>query len=55
MNAISNNLTFYTDSNGLEMQQRVWDKRPNYNYITNAITSSSYYPVTSAIVIVDKN
>ena len=43
--------TFYTDSNGLEMQKRVLNKRPDYNLTTNEPISANYYPVNSAIAI----
>jgi hypothetical protein len=46
--------TFYTDSNGLEMQKRVlnyrptWDLMKNYNDSFHNITAN-YYPINSAI------
>lgn len=50
-----NNLNVsYTDSNGLEMQRRVKDKRPDYNYTTHQSVASNYYPINSAIAIVDE-
>eukprot|EP00347_Sterkiella_histriomuscorum_P000869 403374211 len=51
---IHNNNTFYTDSNGLEMQKRILNYRPTYelsNY-TNNVTIN-YYPINTAIVIRD--
>lgn len=45
--------TFYTDSNGLEMQTRVLDKRPDFNLTTNQKVSSNYYPINSCISVVD--
>ena len=45
-----NNGTFYTDSNGLEMQERIlnfrptWDLQANYNQSNENITAN-YYPV----------
>mmetsp|Transcript_6779 Transcript_6779/g.10906 ORF Transcript_6779/g.10906 Transcript_6779/m.10906 type:complete len:143 (+) Transcript_6779:1986-2414(+) len=54
-----NNQTFYTDANGLEMQERVlnyrptWDlKNTNYKEALQNVTAN-YYPVTSAIAIRD--
>lgn len=53
-----NNGTFYTDSNGLEMQKRVlnyrptWDINRNYDESYDNITAN-FYPVTSAITIKD--
>lgn len=53
-----NNQTFWTDSNGLEMQYRRLNWRPDYQYNTtwnghvNAQNiSANYYPVDSAIAI----
>ena len=53
-----NNGTFYTDSNGLEMQKRIlnyrptWDLQANYNQSNENITAN-YYPVQSAISMKD--
>ena len=33
---IDNNNTFYTDSNGLEMQKRILNFRPTYKFSTEA-------------------
>lgn len=55
----NNNKTFYTDSNGLEMQERILNYRPtwnisrNYNKSNDNITAN-FYPVTSAISMFDK-
>ena len=49
----SNAGTFYTDSNGLEMQKRVLNQRPDYTLATNMTVSSNYYPINSAIAIRD--
>lgn len=47
-----NGATFYTDSNGLEMQKRVLDKRPGgWKVDTIEKASSNYYPINSAIAI----
>jgi len=45
------NRVFYTDSNGLEMQTRIQDQRPNFNLSTVQNISSNYYPVNSAIAM----
>ena len=51
---INNNQTFYTDSNGLEMQQRILNYRPSFNFSSFEQVSGNYYPVNSAIAIVDE-
>jgi len=53
-----NNGTFYTDSNGLEMQKRVLNYRPTWDINRNYAESydnitANFYPVTSAITIKD--
>ncbi len=45
------NKTFWTDSNGLEMQERRLNWRPSYMPDTDQNISSNYYPVNSAIVL----
>ena len=50
-----NSDTFYTDSNGLEMQKRILDTRPDWDLITNEKESSNYYPIQQAIAIRDTN
>jgi hypothetical protein len=53
-----NNNTFWTDSNGLEMQKRVlnyrptWDIQKDQNYSLDNVTAN-FYPVTSAISMKD--
>jgi lysosomal alpha-mannosidase len=51
------NKTFWTDSNGLEMQKRKINYRPLYNItsFTKNNISSNFYPVTSAIALRDSN
>lgn len=51
---IDNSNTFYTDSNGLEMQKRVLNFRPTWNFSTSEKSSGNYYPINSAIAIVDE-
>lgn len=43
--------TFYTDSNGLEMQTRVLNERPDWTLVTDEFASSNYYPINSALAI----
>ena len=48
--------TFYTDSNGLEMQQRILNYRPTFDltdYYKKENVTTNYYPITSAIAIKD--
>jgi lysosomal alpha-mannosidase len=52
---IQNNKTFYTDSNGMEEQKRVIDKRPTWPLIQYEPASGNYYPVNSHISIIDTN
>jgi lysosomal alpha-mannosidase len=49
------NKTFWTDSNGLEMQKRVINHRDTFDVVkdTKQNISSNFYPVTSAIVMRD--
>jgi len=53
-NNLRNKNIFYTDSNGLEMHDRFYSYKPEYdmNYLGNPITDN-YYPVNSAIYIED--
>jgi hypothetical protein len=50
-----NQETFYTDSNGLEMQQRMLNERPDFTLSTDMKVSSNYYPINSAIAFRDAN
>lgn len=47
------NKTFWTDSNGLEMQERRINWRPTYVTDSKQNISSNFYPVTSAISMRD--
>jgi lysosomal alpha-mannosidase len=53
-----NNQTFYTDSNGLEMQKRIlnyrptWDIQSNYRDSNENITAN-FYPINSAMSMKD--
>lgn len=56
---ITNNGTFYTDSNSLSMTKRILNHRDTYKitnmeYLSQNV-SFNYYPVTSAISIFDVN
>jgi hypothetical protein len=58
--SMDNNKTFWTDSNGLEMQKRVLNYRPtwdiektNYADALQNITAN-YYPINSAIAMRDE-
>ena len=46
-----NESTFYTDSNGLEMQKRVLNYRPDFTLDTDEYASSNYYPIGSALAM----
>lgn len=54
---IDNNGVFYTDSNGLAMQRRQLNFRPtwNLNLTANQNITANYYPINSAIAIVDED
>jgi len=52
---IDNKDTFYTDSNALEMQKRVLNFRPTWTFSTSEKSSGNYYPINSAIAIVDED
>ena len=52
-NVVHGNI-FYTDSNALEMQRRELGKRPTFNVTTNEKHSSNFYPVNSAITVVNE-
>jgi len=45
---------FYTDSNGLEMQKRVRNYRPDFTLDTPMKVSDNYYPINSAIAMRDE-
>ena len=49
-----NNETFFTDSNGLEMQKRILNYRPTWNFSesladSNENITGNYYPINSGI------
>ena len=45
------NETFWTDSNGLEMQERRLNYRPTWNYSGDQNISANYFPVNSGIAM----
>jgi len=51
---INNEDIFYTDSNGLEMQKRVRNYRPDFTLDTEMTVSSNYYPINTAIALIDE-
>lgn len=54
--SIDNKDVFYTDSNGLGMQERILNYRPSYNLTIKdggLNITANYYPVVSAIAIRD--
>lgn len=50
---IDNEETFYTDANGLQMQERRLNYRPTWNWTGTQNVSGNYYPVQTAIAIRD--
>jgi len=50
---LTNNRTFFTDSNGLEEQKRIINFRPTWPFVTDEFASSNYYPVNSHVTIKD--
>ena len=56
-----NNQTFFTDSNGMEMQKRKLNYRPTWDFVnTNLVDSNenitgNYYPVQSCLSMMDVN
>lgn len=51
---IDNNSTFYTDSNGLEMQERILNYRPTWDLVTRQNVTANYYPIQTALAIKDQ-
>lgn len=51
--SIDNKNTFYTDSNGLELQKRIVDYRPSWDLKVNEHVAGNYYPVNAMIGISD--
>jgi hypothetical protein len=56
-----NNQTFFTDSNGLEMQERKLNYRPTWDFVgtnlkdSNENITGNYFPVQSALSMMDVN
>jgi hypothetical protein len=53
--SLQSHATFYTDSNGREMQKRVRDQRPTWPLNVTEPVAQNYYPVTSAIALRDES
>ena len=51
---IPNQDTFYTDSNGRQILQRVKDYRPTWDFVSSEPVSQNYYPINSRIYIKDE-
>jgi len=51
--SIKNKGTSYTDSNGREMQKRVYNYRPTWDLKVTSEVAGNYYPVDTAIYIKD--
>ena len=51
---ILNQDTFYTDSNGRQILQRVKDYRPTWDFVSSEPVSQNYYPINSRIYIRDE-
>ena len=51
---IQNENVFYTDSNALEMQKRILNYRPTWDFSTHQNISGNYFPVNQAIAVVDE-
>ena len=51
----NSNKTFWTDTNGLEMQQRWLNYQPTYKYENISVNriNNNFYPITSAIAMKD--
>jgi hypothetical protein len=45
----NNNGTFYTDANGLELQERILNYRPTWNLTNEEPVSGNYYPINAMI------
>ena len=52
---IKNDEVFYTDSMGLEMQNRILNYRPTWNFTITEPISENYYPATLGVIIKDDN
>ena len=51
--SVASNGVFYTDSNGREWQRRVRNKRPDFNITIVEPVNQNYYPINTAIRILD--
>lgn len=46
---------FWTDSNGMALEQRQKGWRPDFNFNTNETISSNFFPVSSTLLLKDTN
>lgn len=53
VNTIASDNTFYTDSNGREMLQRIRNQRPTFNISLEEPVAGNYYPITTRIMMKD--
>ena len=53
VDGFNNNGTFYSDTNGLEMQRRDLNYRPTWDLVTTETMSGNYYPINQAVAIRD--
>ena len=51
--AIDSGAEWWTDANGREMQRRVRNQRPSFNYTVTEPVASNYYPVNALTLIKD--
>eukprot|EP01016_Furgasonia_blochmanni_P055610 TRINITY_DN933_c0_g2_i14.p1 TRINITY_DN933_c0_g2~~TRINITY_DN933_c0_g2_i14.p1 ORF type:complete len:629 (+),score=158.48 TRINITY_DN933_c0_g2_i14:164-2050(+) len=51
---IDNGKVFFTDANGMEMQKRVLNYRPTFKLDVREPVAGNYYPVDTAIQIIDQ-
>ncbi|GAM29188.1 hypothetical protein SAMD00019534_123640 [Acytostelium subglobosum LB1] len=53
--SLNTNNTWYSDSNGMEMQQRIINYRPSWNYTVMQPTSGNYVPLNAITYLQDTN
>lgn len=53
LDSFDTNNVLYVDANGLEMQEKFLYKRKEFNFTTENIAASNFYPMTSAIAVRD--
>eukprot|EP01112_Ceratiomyxa_fruticulosa_P004317 TRINITY_DN1480_c0_g1_i3.p1 TRINITY_DN1480_c0_g1~~TRINITY_DN1480_c0_g1_i3.p1 ORF type:complete len:1026 (+),score=222.23 TRINITY_DN1480_c0_g1_i3:180-3257(+) len=52
---LSSNLTWYSDSQGIEFEKRIKNFRPSWNYTVVEPVASNYYPMDTAAYILDED